>query len=133
MSRLRPAVALLVATLAVAGCMTSADVISGRTWTLDLVGGEPAAASGSLTLGSDGGLAVEAGCNAGSGTYAIEGNQLVTGPIAVTEKLCADEVVHAQEAVVLAVLDADPTFAVDTRTGQLRLTAGDSTLLFDAP
>jgi heat shock protein HslJ len=126
---------LVAAALAVllAGCMTSADVISDRTWTLDEVNGLPAAGPGTLTLGADGRLSLEPGCNSGSGTYAIEGNRLLTGPIAVTERLCADDAVNTQEAIVVQVIDADPTFAVDTRTGQLRLMAGDATLLFDAP
>ena len=135
MSRRHLGDALAAATLAllVAGCMTSADVISDRTWTLDEVNGLPAAGPGTLTLAGDGTLSVEPGCNTGSGTYAIEGNRLLTGPIAVTERLCADDALNTQEAIVVQVLDADPTFAVDTRTGQLRLMAGDATLLFDAP
>jgi heat shock protein HslJ len=133
MGRLQIGIALLATTLVAAGCMTSADVITGKTWSLDLVDGQPAVAPGTLALGGDGQLQVEPGCNRGTGTYAIEGNRLVTGPIALTAMLCVDDAVNAQETIVLGVLDADPTFAVDTRTGQLRLTAGESTLLFDAP
>ena len=133
MSRILLSLALLAAMLAAAGCMTSADVITGKTWALDLVDGQPAAAPGRLTLGSDGQLQVESGCNSGSGSYEIQGNQLQIGPIALTAMLCADEAANRQEQQVMAVLGANPTFAVDTRTGQLRLTAGDSTLLFDAP
>lgn len=133
MSRSLLRIALLASLLAAAGCMTSADAISGRTWTLDRVNGLPAAAPGTLTLGADGRLTVEPGCNRGSGTYSLQGNRLVTSQIAATPAPCGDDAVNAQEAVVLGVLDADPTFAIDTKTGQLRLQAGDTTLQFHAP
>jgi heat shock protein HslJ len=129
----RRLVAVVAVALLLAGCMTSADVITGKTWTLARVDGQPAAAPATLVLGGDGQLQVEPGCNHGGGAYSIEGNQLRIEPIALTAMLCLDDAVNRQEQQVMAVLGADPTFAVDTKTGQLRLTAADATLLFDAP
>lgn len=126
-------VALVVVALVVAGCMSSHDVIAGRTWKLVSVGGQPPVADARLSLGTDGRISVWPGCNKGSGPYAIDGNRLKAGLLVMEQSRCKDERVNAQEAAVLAVVEAGPVFAVDTGTGQLRLSANDVTLLFDAP
>jgi heat shock protein HslJ len=129
-SRLLP---LAASILLVAACMTSHDVIADKTWTLHAIDGRPAAGPAELRLGTDGQLAAKPGCNTTGGPYAIDGNRLTTGTLATSLMLCAAPAVAAQETTFLAVLEADPVFAVDTGTGQLRLTAGGVTLLFDAP
>jgi heat shock protein HslJ len=121
----------IVVCLTLAGCMTSHDVIAVKPWALHSIDGKLAAGSANLTLGTDGQLTAKPGCNTTAGTFVIEGNRIRTGLLATSLVLCADPAVAAQETTFLAVLDADPAFAVDTGTGQLRLTAGGMTLLFD--
>ena len=131
---MKPIVRLLslaAAAVLVAACMTSHDVIADKPWALHSIDGKPAAAPAELTLGTNGQLAATPGCNTTGGPFTIEGNRIMTGLLATTLMLCADAAVAAQETAFLAVLDADPVFAVDTGTGQLRLTAGGVTLLFD--
>jgi heat shock protein HslJ len=122
---------LAASILLVAACMTSHDVIADKTWTLVSIDGRPAVAAAGLSFGTDGKLAVRPGCNSGGGPYTIEGNRIMGGPFAITAMGCADDGVMAQETAFMGVVDAGPTFAVDTGTGQLRLTAGGVTLLFD--
>jgi len=123
--------ALLVVVLLVAACMTSHDVIADREWTLASIDGKPPAAPASLVLKTDGTLLVQTGCNGGGGPYRIEGNRIITEAVALTAMGC-EEPVATQELTIQVLLEADPVFAVDTGTGQLRLTSDGVTLLFDA-
>ena len=130
MKLLARTLSLVVTVILVAGCVTSHDVIADREWTLASVDGKPPVAPASLLLKTDGTLLVQAGCNGGGGPYRIEGNRIVTEAVALTAMGCA-EPVAAQELAIGVLLEADPVFAVDTGTGQLRLMAGGVTLLFD--
>ena len=92
------------------------DVQAGST-----VSTVPAGATAALTF--DGGtVAVEAGCNSGSGSYTVDGDTITFGPIATTMMLCPDDVM-ALETAVLAVLQGDATYAID----------GDSLRLVNEP
>lgn len=126
---LLPAVLLLVAS-----CMTTADVVTDRIWTLVSIDGQRPVAAAGLRLGSDGQMTVEPGCNHGGGSFSIKGNRIVNdGPIALTAMSCLDDKVGLQEAAFMVVVNADPVFALDTGTGQLRLEAHGVTLLFSSP
>ena len=74
-SRAGTLAALAFATLAVAGCMASHDVITGA-WTLVEVNGSLPAAEASISLLPDGTFTMRPGCNTGGGTYVIDGNRL---------------------------------------------------------
>lgn len=99
------------------------DIQSGST-----VSSVPAGATAALTF--DGGtVAVEAGCNSGSGSYKVSGDTIVFGPIATTMKLCADDVM-ALETAVLTTLRGTATYTIDG--DQLRLVSGSTGLALTA-
>lgn len=127
--------ALLAAVLitAVAGCMSSADVLAGRHWTLASINGNAPAAPASIDFAAKGTLTLDTGCNTGSATFTLRGNRLVAKDLALTLLGCPDNAVAAQETTLTGVLGGSPLFAIDTGTGQLRLTGADTVLLFDAP
>jgi heat shock protein HslJ len=116
----------------VAACMTSHDVIADKEWKLASIDGKAPVAAATLLLRTDGTLLVQAGCNGGGGPYGIDGNRIVTEAVGLSVMGC-EEPIAAQEQAIQGLLEADPVFAVDTGTGQLRLEAGGVTLLFDAP
>jgi heat shock protein HslJ len=88
------------------------DVQTGST-----VSSVPAGVTASLTF--DGGtVAVESGCNTGSGSYTVDGNTITFGEIASTMMLCGDDAM-ALETAVLAVLQGDATHAIDGDTLRL--------------
>lgn len=125
----RGVVALTAATLIATACMPSSDAITGA-WKLVGLNGSAPATEGALSLLPDGKLTMRPGCNSGGGTYTIEANRLVTDSLSLTMMSCG-EAADAQEQAFLAVLDADPRFEVETGTARLRLTSGDSVLVFE--
>jgi heat shock protein HslJ len=125
----RRAVTAAALVVIVAACMPSSDAITGA-WKLVGVNGSAPATEGALSLLPDGKLTMRPGCNSGGGTYTIEANRLVTDSLSLTMMSCG-EAADAQEQAFLAVLDADPRFEVETGTARLRLTSGDSVLVFE--
>jgi heat shock protein HslJ len=99
------------------------DVQAGST-----VSSVPAGAAASLTF-EGGTVTVEAGCNSGSGTYTVTGDSIAFGAIGTTLKLCGDDVM-ALEAAVLATLQGTATYTIDG--DQLRLVNGDTGLALTA-
>jgi len=133
--RLRPAAALAalaVAALVAAGCMTSADAITGRAWKLVEIGGAAPAVEAGLGLEVDGRYSVRPGCNSGGGTYTINGNRITFGVAAITAMACG-EPADGQEQAFLGVLGSTPAFEVETQTGRLRLKGAAGDLVFVAP
>jgi heat shock protein HslJ len=131
-SRARTLAALAFATLAVAGCLASHEVVTGA-WSLVEVNGSLPAAEASISLLPDGTFTMRPGCNTGDGTYAIVGNRLEAEVMSLTMKSCGDAA-NAQEQTVVTVLEADPRFEIETGSGRLRLAGADGTvLLFEAP
>jgi heat shock protein HslJ len=128
--------ALVAAALAVAGCMTSADVITGKPWKLVQVGGaapvDPDGIVG-VSFGTDGRFGVHTGCSSGGGSFHVDGNRIVLDSETLQPSPC-DPAMAAQDAILRAVVEGRPRFEIDTGTARLRLTseAGD-VLLFDAP
>ena len=58
-----------------------------------------------------GSVAVDTGCNTGSGTYTVAGDAVTFGPIATTRMACADPNGQAVEQAVLTVLTGTATVA----------------------
>ena len=71
-----------------------------------------AGSNATLLFSSDGRLSGTTGCNDISGTYTMNGNALSFGPLAVTERACADPAATAQERDLLAVLGAATSYAI---------------------
>jgi len=124
-SRLAALVGIL---LAVAGCLTAPEVLAGRGWVLASVAGREPVADGSLVFGADGGVAVETGCNRGSGAYEVRANRLLFSGLGLTKMACAPDVAE-QEAQVMAVVRDGATYRIETGSGDLVLVAGDGTEL----
>ncbi len=61
-------------------------------------------------------VAVETGCNSGSGGYQIQDDVITFGPIATTMKMCVDEGIAALEQSVLAVLQGEVQSEIDGNT-----------------
>lgn len=68
-----------------------------------------------LELGDDGRLAGSTGCNRFSGSFELDGDQLLAGPLATTRMAC-DDALTRQEQHVLAVLDGTSTLTVEGTT-----------------
>jgi heat shock protein HslJ len=88
------------------------DVQTGST-----VSTVPAGATAALTFGPRT-VAVEAGCNTGSGPYTDDGDTITFGPIALTMMACPPDKM-ALEAAVLSVLQGKATYAIDANTLRL--------------
>ena len=102
----------------------------GPTWTVasivagDAVSSVPADVAATLVFGADGHVAVQTGCNAGEGTYTIDGSQLTFGDLVMTKRAC-DGPAGAMESAVLAVLRSDQVqFRIDASSLSLRITTG---------
>jgi heat shock protein HslJ len=98
----------------------------GTTWTVtgtvanEGVSSVPADATASMTIADDGTVAVETGCNTGSGSVEVGDDTLTFGPIATTLRACADEAVNQLEAAVLAVLQGEVSYTIDGSNLSLR-------------
>ncbi len=80
----------------------------------------PADSTASIMIAPDGTVAVDTGCNTGSGSVEIADTTLVFGPIATTRRACADEL-NALEASVLAVLQGEVSYEINGNTLSLRV------------
>jgi heat shock protein HslJ len=104
--------------------------LEGPRWVVDAiqtgstVSSVPAGATAALTFGART-VAVEAGCNTGSGPYTVEGDTITFGPIALTMMACPDDQM-ALETAVLTVLQGKATYTIDANT--LRLVNGSNGL-----
>ena len=135
-SRFAGIAALAILALGVGGCLTSHELLVDRGWKLVEVAGatpsDPDGRSG-VTFEADGRFTLDTGCNTGDGTYRLEGNRILLETRDMTARAC-DGATGAQEAGVLAVLGAGPTWSIDTGTGRLRLTAeSGARLVFETP
>jgi heat shock protein HslJ len=98
----------------------------GPTWTVvsivsgDAVSSVPEGAIATLAFGADGHFQVNTGCNAGGGTYVVDGASLRFADLVTTKKACMGAA-GALENAVRAVLGADSaTVAIDASTLSLR-------------
>lgn len=106
--------------------------LTGTTWTVasiisgDAVSTVPAGATATFTFADDGTVAVETGCNTGSGRFEVDGSRLRFVDVAVTEMAC-DGPAGALESVVLPILGAQQ-LELTIEAGNLTLLAGDDGL-----
>lgn len=116
--------------LAVAsGCSTTAPAapssaaLTGTSWQLAELGGQPA---GKQTLQFDSSKGVASGsggCNNFTGPYQWSGKSLKMGPLASTRRACTDDSASRQETAYLQALDATRTWQVE---GKTLILSGDS-------
>ncbi len=105
-----------------------ADLV-GTTWTVagtvatEAVSSVPIDSTASITIADDGSVAVDSGCNTGSGSVEVTDTTLVFGPIATTKRACADEL-NQLEASVLAVLQGEVAYEIKGNTLSLRTGEG---------
>jgi heat shock protein HslJ len=131
-----PAITLDGATLTLTGddaTITLAEIepaaLVGTTWTVngtvanDAVSSVPMDSTASITISDDGTVAVDTGCNTGSGSVEVADGTLTFGPIATTKRACIDEL-NALEASVLAVLQGDVSYEISGDTMSLRSADG---------
>ena len=128
----RSLLALSAVTVLAAACMPTSDAITNRPWKLVEINRSVPVAEGAVEFDTDGRFTVRPGCNSGGGTYTIDGNRIVVDGTQLTAMACGDPA-DGQEQAFLAVLRDTPRFEIETRTGRLRLTAGDRALVFDTP
>ena len=136
MRRLARAAALGLLVLALAGCLTTSEVLVDRPWKLVEVSGVPPVDPEGVVgvhFGTDGRFSINTGCRSGGGTYHVDGNRILLDSEILQPSPCDDAMV-AQDAILLGVVEGRPRFEIDTRTGRLRLTSevGD-VLLFETP
>ncbi|MEZ5183498.1 MAG: META domain-containing protein [Acidimicrobiales bacterium] len=125
-------------TIVLSDAEPEAAPVVGTMWTLEsIVDGESVSSvpadvePPTLLVADDGTAAVFAGCNRGSGAFALAADETAAqvGPIATTKMACeggGSEV----EASVLGVLDGEVALAVEG--DQLTITTGDSGLVYRA-
>lgn len=111
LSEVQPA-ALVGTTWAVTGTVANQGVSTVPT--------DPTA---SITITDDGTVAVDTGCNTGSGDVEVTDATLVFGPIATTLRACVDEVADL-EANVLSVLQGEVAYEIDGDNLSLRTGEG---------
>lgn len=94
--------------------------LTATTWTMTGVnnghGGVVTAVSGTdvtLVLGDDGTASGSSGCNQYNGSYTTDGAGLTFGPLASTQRACADPDLNAQEAAYLAALGTVTSYRLE--------------------
>jgi heat shock protein HslJ len=97
----------------------------GTTWTVtgtvanEAVSSVPMDSTASITIADDGTVAVNTGCNTGSGSVEVGDDTLTFGPIATTKMACPPEQ-SALETSVLSVLQGEVTYEIDGSNMSLR-------------
>lgn len=130
-----PAIGLDGTTLTLTGddaSITLAEIedvdLAGTTWVVtgtvatEAVSSVPLDAEASITI-TDETVAVNTGCNTGSGGVEVGDDVLTFGPIATTKRACADDIMQL-EAAVLAVLQGEVSYEIDGRSLSLRTDGG---------
>ena len=131
-----PAIAVDGSTLTLTGADASITLdeiqpaaLVGTTWTVtgtvatEAVSTVPMDTAASITIADDGTVAVNTGCNTGSGSVEITDTTLVFGPIASTLIGCEPDVAQL-ESSVLAVLQGEVTYEISGSSLSLRSGTG---------
>jgi heat shock protein HslJ len=102
----------------------------GTTWRIvgivsgDAVSSVPGGAATTMTFGADGNVAVQTGCNSGSGSYTVTGGMLQFGPLALTKRACTNLGARAAEAAIVSLVNAGAvSYKIEAST--LGLSNGD--------
>ena len=129
---LRNGTSALVAHASLDAADATADGLVGPTWTLESasVDGAPVAAGERApTLAFDGTtVAVDTGCNTGSGGYSADATTITFEPVAITLMLCP-EPAGTMETTVLGALTGAVPYAIGS-DGALTITNAGTTLRY---
>jgi putative lipoprotein len=90
----------------------------------------PAGVTGAVSFLEDGTIQGFGGCNNFSGTYTLDGDSIVVGPLMATRMACADEAASTFEAQFLSALQISTAWSVAGSTLELR--ADDGSLQVEA-
>jgi heat shock protein HslJ len=107
--------------------------LAGPTWTVttvvtgDVASSVPMGIVATLRFGEDGSVNVATGCNTGSGSYTVNGTNIVFGPIALTKMGCSGGAGQMERFVVGVLESQGLTFAIDGSS--LTLSAGGNGLI----
>lgn len=104
-----------------------AESLAGTRWTFTNIGGKLFSVStdrNELNFSPDGRVAGVAGCNRLAGSYAVAGDKVTIGPLAMTQMACPD---MAAEQEVARVLAGPVTYWINGEV--LVLTAADNSRL----
>lgn len=118
----------VIAGIILAACSGTAPVSLAGEWKLISYGSASAPTPAdpntetSLTLGTDGALNGNLGCNTFNGNYEVDGSNVTFSPIASTLMACTDPIMQ-QESTVFNVLTGTTTFKLDGNT--LTVTSAD--------
>jgi heat shock protein HslJ len=105
--------------------------LEDTTWTIDglitaqAVSSMPVGVTATLAF-ADGSVAVDAGCNSGSGSAEIGDTTITFGPIATTKMACEGAAMEVEQHV-LAVLSGEVAFGIDSDSLELNNAAGGLT------
>jgi heat shock protein HslJ len=95
----------------------TADDLAGRAFVLEQaeVGGAPKELAAPIDIAFEADrLSAQPGCNGASGGYAMaDGTLTLTGPLAQTMMMCADQALVDQDAWFASVLEASPVVTLD--------------------
>jgi len=102
--------------------------LTGTTWTLVDLDGEPAAASDGVTVtfGDDGSIDGFGGCNTFFGDLTVDGSTIVVERLAATRTFC-DQDLMDRESLLIAILTDATSFAISG--DELTIAASDGTEL----
>lgn len=138
-----PSIALDGSTLTLSGGDTTITLdeieptaLVGTTWTVtgtlatEAISSVPMDSTASITIADDGSVAVDTGCNTGSGSVEVTDTTLAFGPIVSTLIGCEPELA-ALEASVLAVLQGEVTYEISGDTLSLRSGDGAAAIGLD--
>lgn len=105
---------LLALAFSLPAAAASADGLAGSEWRPLTLAGEPfpEGVEAFVRFGADAGLTGSGGCNRFVGSYEIDGDTLVIGPVASTRMACPEPAMAA-EAALFQVFEAVRGFARD--------------------
>jgi heat shock protein HslJ len=109
--------------------------LQGTDWAVtgvvtgDAVSSVPAGATAGLSFDASS-VAVNTGCNSGSGGYEATDSTITFGPIAMTLKMCVEDGVAELEQAVTTVLQGETSYTIDADT--LTITNGANSLVLTA-
>jgi len=129
---------ILVLLALAAGCASmsssSGGTLTGQTWALTELSGQPLVADSGITatFSADGSVGGSAGCNRYNGTYTVSGNSIsFSGNMAMTMMMC-EQAIMDQESAYIDALGQVKTYSISGDQLELKDGGGNPVLVFKA-